>query len=250
MRPSTLPEESEWIDAYLGNQLTASGKAEFEAIMAVDKNLQEGVKLHHLLHDVIDEYNLQAEIAAIHAEMMEEEEEVSLMETRVIRMPVNRPELEELASRNQFLVERPLWWKRTAGIAAAAGGICLGYLSFAPITPFDGANHIMRGGKKATQERPSSFCYDTYYKGLEYLSNEQPDKAISRFEEVVSCEVRPYFRDASKWFLAVACLEAGQTDRAKALVNEIRHTPVFQYPVKTIDFWKMEMQIRLAQITQ
>ncbi|MCY7353013.1 MAG: hypothetical protein LH606_20545 [Cytophagaceae bacterium] len=249
MRPNTPPEESEWIDTYLNNQLTASGKLEFEAEMACDPALQTEVDIRRLLHDVIDEYNLQAEIAAIHAEMMEEEEEVQLTETRVIPMPVSRPVPGEHSLREQLLpVERPLWWKRAASIAAAAGGIWMGYLSFTPITSHDGVSHIMRGAK-AKQEQPSSFCYDNYYLGQEHLSNKRPGEAIPHFEQVTDCEVRPYFKDASKWFLAVACLQAGQTDRATTLLNEIRQAADFQYPVTTVDLWKMEWQLRLARLT-
>lgn len=240
MKPITPPEESEWIEAYLNNQLNASERSEFEVEMARNAALQEEVETRRLLHDVIDEFNLRAEIAAIHAEKMGQsewvepewsEEEAEPGEPRVIPLPVYRPQA------------KPVWWRRAAAIAAAAGGLWMGYLSFSPISPHETSTHITRGG-----QQPSSFCYTNYYAGKAYLNSRQPDKAIPCLEQVVNCEIRPYFKDASKWFLAVACLQSGQTERAEQLYGEIKQSAEFEYPIGTLDRWKMDWQLRVARM--
>lgn len=240
MKPITPPEESEWIEAYLNNQLAPAERSEFEAEMAQNALLREEVETRRLLHDVIDEFNLRAEIAAIHAEKMAEPawnepewttEEAEPTEPRVIPLPVHRPE------------SKPVWWRRAAAIAAAAGGLWMGYLSFAPISPHETATHITRGG-----QQPSSFCYTNYYAGKAYLNSRQPEKAIPCLEQVVNCEIRPYFKDASKWFLAVACLQSGQTERAERLYSEIKQSADFEYPIGTLDRWKMDWQLRVARM--
>jgi tetratricopeptide (TPR) repeat protein len=243
MRLSNPPEESEWIEAYLNDRLNSSEKAEFEAKLALNPELREEVELRRLMFDVIDEYNLRAEIAAVHAEKMGEPEwaqaewadEDELLqdspEPLIIPLPVHRPPA------------KPVWWRRAAAIAAAAGGLWMGYLAFDPITPHESATHITRGG-----QQPSSFCYTNYYTGKAYLNSRQPEKAIPCLEQVMNCEIRPYFKDASKWFLAVAYLQSGQTKRAEQIYDEIKQSPDFQYPIGAVDRWKMDWQLRVARV--
>ncbi len=237
------PEESEWIEDYLNDRLNSFQKAEFEAEMVRNHELREEVEGRRLMLDVIDEYTLRAEIAAIHAEKMAEPEWVQPQwadeddllhesaEPLVIPLPINRPSA------------KPVWWRRAAAIAAAAGGLWMGYLSFDPIAPHEIATHITRGG-----QQPSSFCYTNYYTGKAYLNSRQPEKAIPCLEQVVNCEIRPYFKDASKWFLAVAYLQSGQTKRAEAIYDEIKQSPDFQYPIGAVDRWKMDWQLRVARV--
>ncbi len=240
MKLTSPPEESEWIEAYLDHKLEASERAIFEAKLSHDDNFREEVALRRLMHEVIDEYDLRAEIAAIHAEKMgeselaEEEEPLQFIEPIVRPLPVNRPAPKV----------RPLWW-RSAAAVAAAGGLWVGYLSFDSIAVHEETTHVTRGGNQ-----PSSACYSNYYAARQFLVSQQPDKAIPCLEQVVDCEVRPYFKDASKWFLAVACLQSGQTERAGKLFEQIKGAPDFQYEISALDRWKMDWQLRFAGADQ
>lgn len=259
MKPKTPPEVTEWIEAYLRQDLSEEELLLFKQEMVADPAFAAEVEFMQLTNALLDDYLILDDVRQIHAEKVLEwqadEAREAEQEVPVIRMPfapaqtstepVTAPIQRPLLPQRSTAV--PLWG-RSAAAAAVAGVALVGYLSLSPIAIDDEVRMTTRGGQVDVREQPSQLCYDNFYTGKALLLANQPQKAIQHLERVATCEVRPYFKDASKWYLTLAYLDAQQVPQAEALYKEIAQAPTFKYAIKPVNRWKLWWRLRWSKI--
>jgi hypothetical protein len=257
MKPKTPPEVTEWIEAYLRHELSGEDLALFKQQMVMDPAFAAEVEFMELTHALLDDHLLFEDVRQIHAEKVLEwqADEEHATQTPVIPLPIvpaNVSTEPSLPAIQRSLVPQrstavPLWG-RSAAAAAVAGVALVGYLSLAPISIDDEVRMTTRGGSTEIRERPSQLCYDNFYTGKALLQANQPIQAIGQLEQVATCEVRPYFKDASKWYLTLAYLEAEQIPKAETLYKEITQAPTFRYAIKPVNRWKLWWRLRWSKL--
>ncbi len=70
-----------------------------------------------------------------------------------------------------------------------------------------------------------SKAYLHLYKGLGYLADQQPEKALQEFDQVMlkaGPATAPYYQ--AQWYAALTWLKKQDLDKAAALAHEIRQT--------------------------
>lgn len=236
MRPKTAYEQLEWIDAYFQNALPPQERIEFEDELRTNPEFAKEVAFMQQVEDVVDDFLLAEMVSEIHAEKVQEwhAEEPRVHEAPVI--PLHQP-----------AAGRVPWWKWSAGMAAAATIAFTSYITLSPIELHDSLSQTIRGEDNSISEQPSRVCFENFYAGRSFVMTQQPEQAIPRLQQVIDCEVRPYFKDASKWYLTVAYLQADQAQQAENMYQEITKNPDFQYDINWLDKQKIRWQIRIAK---
>lgn len=227
----------EWIESYLQNALSPSEREEFEKELNTNAEFAREVEFMQQADSVIDDFLLADLVAEIHAEKVEEwntETEETEEETPVI--PLHTP--------NRAAVP---WWKWSAGTAAAVTIAFTTYITLSPIRVGDTLNQALRGGEARISEQPSRICFENFYAGRSFVMTQQPTHAIPRLQQVIDCEVRPYFKDASRWYLTVAYLQDNQPEEAESMYQQIISNPEFSYDISWLDRQKISWQIRIAK---
>lgn len=258
MKPKTPPEVTEWIEAYLRQDLSGEELRLFKQEMAADPSFAAEVEFMELTNALLDDYLILDDVRQIHAEKVLEwqaDEANEVDDVPVIRMPIapgkvtSEPDTPSI--QRPLLPQRsttvPLWGK-SAAAAAVAGVALVGYLSLSPIGIDDEVRMTTRGGLAEVREQPSQLCYDNFYTGKALLLANQPQQAIQHLERVATCEVRPYFKDASKWYLTLAYLDAERVPQAEALYKEIARAPTFRYAIKPVNRWKLWWRLRWSKL--
>jgi lipopolysaccharide biosynthesis regulator YciM len=99
-----------------------------------------------------------------------------------------------------------------------------------PIAAYSGYQIGRRGSERSSGERFSQFS-QTYFKGLNYLLNEQPDKALEVFLKIAELDA-----DTFETQLAVGNLfrRRGETDRAIRLHQDLYSRPKLSSEQRTI----------------
>ncbi|WP_420156032.1 hypothetical protein [Siphonobacter sp.] len=236
MRPKTGQEQMEWIDAYLHDALSSTERAAFEKEMISNPEFAREVEFMQQADSVIDDFLLAEMVGEIHAEKVQEWKDAEAepaKETPVI--PLHREP------------QQVPWWKWSAGTAAAVTIAFTSYITLSPIQVQDTLSQTLRGGDASISEQPSRICFENFYAGRSFVMTQQPSQAIPRLQQVIDCEVRPYFKDASKWYLTVAYLQANQPKEAETIYQEITENPDFSYDITWLDKQKISWQIRIAK---
>ena len=237
MRPKSGQEQMEWIDAYLRNALSPEEREAFEKEMNTNAEFALEVEFMQQADSVIDDFLLADLVAEIHAEKVEE---WNTTEPRPEReapvIPLQSPRRTQVP-----------WWKWSAGTAAAVTIAFTTYITLSPIQVGDTLNQTLRGGEARISEQPSRICFENFYAGRSFVMTQQPSHAIPRLQQVIDCEVRPYFKDASKWYLTVAYLQDNKPEEAEHMYQEIMDNPDFSYDISWLDKQKISWQIRIAK---
>jgi hypothetical protein len=260
MKRKTPPEQTEWIEAYLRGSLFGEELALFKQEMVNDPEFAAEVEFMELTHALLDDIIIEDDVRQIHAQKVQEwkadEEEAQRPAVRPLHAPIQSAEPAE-ALDNEPTILRPLHaertstvplWGRSAAAAAVAGVALVGYLSLTPVSVGDDIRMATRGEGPAT-DQSSTLCYDSFYTGKALLTSDQAGEAIPHLERVLTCEVRPYFKDAAKWYLSVAYLNSDQPAQAERLYTEFTKDEDAQYPVKTIDRMKVWWRLRWKKLS-
>ena len=144
-----------------------------------------------------------------------------------------------------------LSWNRVAVWTAAACLLLLGYLSLSPIALPD-AGYDIRAlrGIDTTQLPPHQrAAFANFFEGQVRMVEGDYVLAAHHFKNVLLVDdLRPYFREAAEWHLAVSYLRSRQINRASQLYNRLKNCEQCTYKVGWLERRKMEWQLLIADL--
>lgn len=128
---------------------------------------------------------------------------------------------------------------KIGGMAAAACAVFMIYLSVSPISTPDATNLSERGNSTELDSlQKLEFGY--YLQGQKALSEDKNQEAIVMFQKVMEAKnIRPYYKDASLWFSAVANAELGNEVKVNEILKQIDSRSDFKYEISKVDRLKM-----------
>lgn len=222
-RPNDKEEEQEWIEQYLLGKMTREESAAFEEELHKDNNLriemEKVKKVHHRFQEVFLEHQAIATIKRLQA--------TDRRRTKV------------------FTVFKYI------GFMAAACAAFIIYLSFSPSRFPDSENDftVVRKTNATTMSPQQRYIFNQFFEGQAHIAEGQYTLAIKNLEEVVNFnDLRPYFREAAQWHLAIAYLKSGNAARAEQLYHQFEDCMECEYPVSDVDRWKVWWQIQRAKL--
>lgn len=221
-RPTDKTEEQEWIEQYLLGKMTKEEALFFENELRKDKNLVADMQTIQQVHSRIQEAFLEKN--ALHT-------------------------IKKLQKKDRTRAKIVLISKYTGYVAAACAAFIL-YLSFAPSQFPDSENDftVVRTEKPSTMTVQQRYIFDQFFEGQAHIAEGQYSLAIQNLEEVVRFnDLRPYFREAAQWHLAIAYLKSGNAAKAEQLYHQFQHCTECEYSVEQVDQWKVWWQIQKAK---
>lgn len=220
------------IEDYLNNRLGETEKADFEARMAADADLREEVVKLQLLRQIAKRNATREKIKAIQAEKLAEwKAEIA-----------DNQEVIEEETKPKFKI-----WRNIGTFVAAASVALVMYLNFSSFTMPDAAT-LSERGNSAELDAVQKLNFENYLTAQKALKTGDNKTAIEYFEKVRnSTEIRPYYRDASMWFLAVANVDKNPK-KAEDLMQDILSKKDFKYEVSTLDKARIWVKIQVSKV--
>lgn len=222
-RPTDKQQEHEWIERYLNDQMDDDERAEFDTEQVADPALQNEVTLLKRTHELMKE---------------------AFLEQRAIIT------LKRLQQQNRLRTHRIRLVSRSLSGLTTIGLLLLIYLSVVPVRFPDSENDLsvtrnLAGDSSIVMQKK---VFSQFFEGQAHLSEGQYALAVKDFKQVTEApDLRPYFREAAQWHLAVAYLKSGEPDKAERVYNQFTQCIDCEYPIGTIDRWKIWWQIKWAQ---
>lgn len=218
-----MNEEQEFdeIERFLTNRLEPLERIKFEERMNSDKTLKN---------------NVEAYGKAI-IEIKDQHFENSL-----------RLHLESLIKIKPSKIKRN-WVKYLFPIPVAAAIFIL-YLFNSPIYLPNTENDfsVTRGINTNELDLEDRFAFETFFDGQAHFVEGKYLLAIEDFKKALNTQNRPYFKEATKWHLALAYLKSEQPYEAEKVFNEFRKCSNCQYPVSFITKLKFWLRIQFKKI--
>ncbi|MVM39554.1 tetratricopeptide repeat protein [Spirosoma sp. HMF3257] len=224
-RPTDKQDEHYWIERYLQNQMTADERVYIEREMQIDPTLKQEVDLLKRTYDLMHEAFLEQQAIAT---------------------------LKRLQAQTRVRIHRIRLLKRSFLGATALAAMFVLYVSFTPISFPDSENDISvtRSLSDDSTAIKQKQVFEQFFEGQTHLAEGQYALAVKNFEQVVNVTtIRPYFREAAQWHLAVAYLKSGQPDKAERIYDQFVHCIDCEYQINQINRWKFWWQIKWAQWT-
>lgn len=222
-RPSNKIDEQEWIEQYLFGKMTKEEASFFENELQKDEKLaadMEDVRqINHRIQEAFLEKNALQTIKVLQKKDRAKTKIVAVM-------------------------------KYVSYVAAACVAFVF-YLSFAPSQFPDSENDftVVRKENATSMTVQQRYIFDQFFEGQAHIAEGQYLLAIQNLEEVVRFnDLRPYFREAAQWHLAIAYLKSGNVARAEQLYNQFENCLECEYSVDYIDQWKVWWQIQRAKL--
>jgi len=222
-RPDNQEEEFEWIEQYLRGQMTEVERVFFENECHDDPNLKqemENIKWsQRQLQDVFLQQRVQNNIRHLQA-----------------------------ADRRKIKVIQLV---KYAGYLAAACVAFIIFLSFSPADFPDSENdfNVVRSANETSMSPQQRKIFNEFFEGQAYMAEGAYALSIPHLEKVLQYnDLRPYFKEATQWHLAVAYLKSGDIARAEQLYKQFNHCLDCEYKVSQIDRWRIWWQIKTAKI--
>ncbi|CCH52538.1 hypothetical protein BN8_01547 [Fibrisoma limi BUZ 3] len=222
-RPTDKEAEHDWVERYLNGQMTADERAVVEAERQADPAFDTDVNLLKRTHDLMKE---------------------AFLEQQAIDT------IRQLQVRDRRRTQQLRVITRSLGSVVALAAMLVLYMSFSPITVPDSENDlsVTRSLADDTTATVQKRVFGQFFDGQAHLTEGQYALAVKNFEQVLTAtDIRPYFREAAQWHLAVAYLKSGQPDKAERLYNQFTSCVDCEYSVNAIDRWKVWWRIKLAQ---
>lgn len=142
-------------------------------------------------------------------------------------------------------------WRRIAVWTAVACLLLVGYLSLSPIMlPEAGYDVRALRGIDTTQLPPQQrTAFANFFEGQVRMVEGDYVLAAHHFENVLLVDdLRPYFREAAEWHLAVSYLRSRQLNRASQLYKRLKECEPCNYKVGWLERRKMEWQLLIADL--
>ena len=224
-RPTEKLEEYEWIERYLTDQMPADEQTELETEMQTDPIFKQEVELLQRTHELMEEAFLEQR-AVDTVKLLQRQSRQKMQRIRLVR--------------------------RSLMGVVSLGFLLILYLSVSPVVFPNSENDINvtrnLAGDSSTAATTPNRVFNQFFDGQARLSEGQYALAVKNFRQVLTAsDIRPYFREAAQWHLAFAYLKSGEPDKAERMYNQFRECIDCEYPIETVDRWKIWWQIKWAQ---
>lgn len=143
--------------------------------------------------------------------------------------------------------KRTIPLKYLTPFAAAAIVLLVSYFMFSPIEFPDTENdfHVTRGIDTTKFNPEQRIAFSQFFDGQAHLAEGQYLLAVKDFESSINVKnIRPYFKEATLWHLAVAYTKSGQALKAEKIFAQLNECSDCEYPVSTINRWKLWLRIQ------
>lgn len=228
-----MEELHQHIEDYLNNRLDAVEKGIFERRMAQDEDFREEVVKLQLLRMIAKKQATRNKIRLI--------QEQKLANWR-LEVAEDDNEIEEAKHKPKFRILRNFG---TLAAAASITAVC--YLNFSTITLPNEATLAERGNSTELDSL-QKINFENYLTAQKALKSGNNSVAIENFEKVIAGkELRPYFIDASRWFIAVANVDA-RPEEAEEMMQDILSKKDFKYEISFLDKARMWNKIQINKI--
>ncbi|GAB3504464.1 hypothetical protein GCM10027341_34800 [Spirosoma knui] len=221
-------ERWEQLEDYLMGRMEESRSRQLEERMKIDRQLTDDFdevrRAHSMLNDAFVEQQMRDTLQQLRTEQ----------------------------HRQPTVWYNHLKWNQVAVWTAAACLLLVGYLSLSPITLPD-AGYDVRAlrGVDTTQLPPQQrAAFANFFEGQVRMVEGDYVLAAHHFENVLLVDdLRPYFREAAEWHLAVSYLRSRQINRASQLYKRLKECEPCAYKVGWLERRKMEWQLLIADLT-
>ncbi|GAB4000515.1 hypothetical protein GCM10028807_53730 [Spirosoma daeguense] len=234
-RPTDKQQEHEWIERYLHGQMAGDERITFEAELTSDPSLRQEVDLLKRTHQLIQEAFLDHSPQPMQEALLEQN---------------TRSTLKELQAQNRQRINRIRLVKRSVSSLVSAGFILILYLSLMPISFPDSENdiNVTRSLSDDSTTNDQNQVFGQFFEGQTHLTEGQYALAVENFERVLRVtDIRPYFREAAQWHLAVAYLKSGEPDKAERVYDQFSQCISCEYTIGRLNRWKIWWQIKWSQ---
>jgi tetratricopeptide (TPR) repeat protein len=221
---------------YLDNELSQEERLQVESQLASDAELQQQLERLKLAKQAFNMYARQQQVSSIHAEMMKElpRKPATKAPVRALRMAMRVAALVLVLLMIAGLVQYSL---------LDANRLYRSQYEFYTLGAIRGADSmsIMERAYREHKMPQVITLYlsdypsqpgDHFLAGQAYLSLNDPQKAITAFEWQLKANdtaaFKPY-QDDTEYYLALAWLKAGRTDKALPLLEKIHNQPAHAY---------------------
>ncbi len=164
-----------------------------------------------------------------------------------------RETLQQLQQREEETRQRR-WASRYRRLGIYGGSLAaaclLLYLTFAPVSLPDAGYDVTvtRSADSAQLSLAQRRAFGHFFEGQAHMAEGQYVRAVYNFEQVLQSEdLRPYFREAAQWHLAVSYLRSGQPYKAGKLYASLNDCEACEYRVNWLNRLKMRWQITWQQ---
>lgn len=225
MRPTNEQEEFEWIEDYLLGKLNQRDTLFFE------EELKKDIELTKKVDEIRKTLNLLKE---------------SVIQDQVLKT------IKNLQNKNRrppiFSPLRIVKYVASASIAASV--ILMLYLSTTNVHLPDTENdfNVTRGidSTKFTPEQRIAFT--SFFDGQAHLVEGSYLLAVKDFQRSLEVKnIRPYFKEAAEWHLAIAYIKSNQPYKAEAIYKRLEDCTNCEYPVDMLNRWKIKWRIFWAK---
>ena len=212
---------------YLDNELDPQERLLVESQLSADAALQEQLERLRVAKQAFKQYARRQQVGAIHAEMMKSRKPAPV---RLLRMTMRVAALLMVLLLIAGLVQYSLLDASrlySTQYETFTLGISRDVTSASPIE-----QAYRQGNMQQVIALYESNPTDHFLAGQAYLSQNNPQQAIAAFEKQLNAnanlELKPY-QDDAEYYLALAWLKAGRTDKALPLFEKIHSQPVHAY---------------------
>lgn len=149
------------------------------------------------------------------------------------------------------LIRHRIWWQRAPVWAATACLFIISYLTLAPVSlPSAGYDVMALRHVDTTQLPPQQrVAFENFFEGQARMVEGDYVQAAHHFENVLTVDdIRPYFREAAEWHLAVSYLQSRQINRASQLYRRLQQCPKCVYEVGWLNRRKMEWKLFINKL--
>lgn len=230
MKQAEDHEEFDTIEAYLLNRLDKKTMADVEYRIKNDSEFAKKVKeIQHTQLFIKEAFLEQSALETIKA-LQQRDRDKFKKETQPRRKTV--------------------YWKKVVSFAAAASIIIISYLSLTPVEFPDTENdfHITRGLDTTNFTREQRIAFSQFFDGQAHFAEGEYLLAVRDFENAATVKnVRPYFREATQWHLALAYTKSGQALKAERIYKQFSECVDCEYPISPVNRWKLWWRIQWAK---
>ncbi len=226
MRPTSEQEEFEWIEDYLLGKLNLKDSIFFEEELKDDIELTKKVDQIRKALNLVKESVIQQEVLKT----------IKLLQYR-----------NKHSSTSAYIKIR----KYVTSTSIAALVVFMLYFSFGSIHLPDTENdfNVTRGvdSSKFTPEQRKAFS--SFFDGQAHLVEGNYLLAVNDFQKSLELKnIRPYFKEAAEWHLALAYIKSNQPYKAEVIYEKFANCTDCEYPVDTLNRWKIKWRIFWAKI--
>lgn len=215
-------ERWEEIEKYLDGTLSERERHQFEHMMKTQADLEKEVAVVKRLRTSITAYTTEQRMLDTLAQLQRQDQSEA------------RP-------------ARRRWYAGGLAAACLAG---LLYFSFVPVSLPDAGYDIqvIRSADDATLSPVQRRTFEQFFAGQARMAEGQYVQAVDHFGQVLQQpDLRPYFREAAQWHLAVAYLRSNQPRQANKLYTALERCDACEYRVNWLNRSKMKWQITWQQ---